>query len=236
MSLKAMERPSIDVVKSHGKSSIETVNIWRNTMRDFLRKISPMMSPEGEPGGTGGADPDNNSAGGSGDTGNGKDSKPDLKYSDADMNAILNKAYAKWQKKADEKIAEAEKLATMDAQKKAEYERDQLQKQLDDLKAANTRAELANEARKILSEDNISIGENLLNTLVGKDADSTSKNIADFKAAFNKAVDQGVKDALKGKSPTQGSGSTMTKAEIMKVKDTKERQKLIRDHIELFKK
>lgn len=41
---------------------------------------------------------------------------------------------------------------------------------------------------------------------------------------------------LKGKSPTQGSGSTMTKAEIMKVKDTKERQKLIRDHIELFKK
>lgn len=205
-------------------------------MRDFLRKISPMMSPEGEPGGAGGADPNNNSAGGSGDTGNGKDSKPDLKYSDADMNAILNKAYAKWQKKADEKIAEAEKLATMDAQKKAEYERDQLQKQLDDLKAANTRAELANEARKILSEDNISIGENLLNTLVGKDADSTSKNIAEFKAAFNKAVDQGVKDALKGKSPTQGSGSTMTKAEIMKVKDTKERQKLIRDHIELFKK
>lgn len=205
-------------------------------MRDFLRKISPMMSPEGESGGTVGADPDNNSAGGSGDTGNGEDPKPDLKYSDADMNAILNKAYAKWQKKADEKIAEAEKLAKMDAQKKAEYERDQLQKQLDDLKAANTRAELANEARKILSEDNISIGENLLNTLVGKDADSTSKNIADFKAAFNKAVDQGVKDALKGKSPTQGSGSTMTKAEIMKVKDTKERQKLIRDHIELFKK
>lgn len=203
-------------------------------MRDFLRKISPMMSPEGEPGGAGGADPDNNSAGGSGDTGNGKDSKPDLKYSDADMNAILNKAYAKWQKKADEKIAEAQKLAQMDAQKKAEYERDQLQKQLDDLKAANTKAELTNEARKILAEDNIRIGDNLLKTLVGTDADSTSKNIADFKDAYNKAVDQGVKDALKGKSPKQGDDTTMTKADIMKVKDTKERQKLIRDHLDLF--
>ena len=57
------------------------------------------------------------------------------KYSDADVNAIIDKKFAKWQKEQESKIKEAEKLAEMNAQEKAEYERDELQKKLDELES-----------------------------------------------------------------------------------------------------
>ena len=69
-----------------------------------------------------------------------KDSKAgqnDKKYSDADVNALIDRKFAEWQKKKDAELGEAKKLAEMDATQKAEYERDKMQKELDLLKKQN---------------------------------------------------------------------------------------------------
>ena len=50
------------------------------------------------------------------------------KYTDADVDEILNRKFAEWQKKQQKAVDEAQKLATMNATQKAEYERDQLKK------------------------------------------------------------------------------------------------------------
>ena len=51
------------------------------------------------------------------------DPKPEPKYTDEDLDRIISDRLARWQKEQDKKISEAEKLAKMDAQEKAEYEK-----------------------------------------------------------------------------------------------------------------
>ena len=51
------------------------------------------------------------------------DQKQQPKYTDADVDALIGKKFAKWQEQQEAKIAEAAKLAEMNAQQKAEYER-----------------------------------------------------------------------------------------------------------------
>lgn len=155
----------------------------------------------------------------------------DKKYSDADVNKILNKKFAEWEKKQAKKISEAEKLANMTAEEQLKA----LQSELDSMKKDKTRSELASAARGILSESDIQVPDNLIANLIGEDAEATKENVEAFSKAFKAAVQEGVKEALKGKTPPSGGSSTLTKEEIMKVKNLKERQKLIKENMHLFK-
>jgi uncharacterized protein YejL (UPF0352 family) len=180
-------------------------------------------------GGDGEGDATGGDGGNSGDDSAGGDS--DKKYTDEDVNKILNKKFAEWEKKQAKKISEAEKLANMTAEEQLKA----LQSELDSMKKDKTRSELASAARGILSESDIQVPDNLIANLIGEDAETTKENVAAFSKAFKAAVQEGVKAALKGKTPPSGGSSTLTKEEIMKVKNLKERQKLIKENMNLFK-
>lgn len=195
--------------------------------KDYLRQIFA------EDGGNDGND-DKGGNPGADDKGgnNGKDTK---KYSDADVDEIINKKFAKWQKEQEKKISEAEKLAGMNAQEKAEHERDTLQKELDELKRANSIAEMEKTARTMLHDDGVNVPDEVVSSLIAEDADSTKTKVEAFSKAFKEAVQKAVKDALKGKAPATGKGgSTLTKADILKITNRAERQKAIAEHIDLF--
>lgn len=68
------------------------------------------------------------------------------RYTDEDVDDIINRKFAEWQKKQQKAVNEAKKLAEMNAQQKAEYERDQLQKELDDYKRKDSLAEMTKTA------------------------------------------------------------------------------------------
>ena len=150
------------------------------------------------------------------------------------FNEKWDKKYAKYKEEEQKKIDEAKRLAEMSAQEKAEHERDELQKELDALKKAATLTEMKAEARRIMKEANTPINEDMLDVLVTTDAEKTKKAITGFTEAFNKAVEDAVKAALKGDAPKKGTGAKITKEEILKVKDRKERQRLINENMELF--
>lgn len=151
------------------------------------------------------------------------------------FNEKWNKQYAKYKEAEQKKIDEAKRLAEMSATEKAEHERDELRKELEALKAANTRSEMKKEARSILKESNCPVSEEILDVLVTTDAEATKKAIEAFAEAFKTAKEDAVKDALKGGTPKKSSGEhKITKEEIMKVKDRKERQRLINDNLDLF--
>ena len=61
------------------------------------------------------------------------------KYSDADLNEIINQKFAKWQEKQDKAVAdakaEAEKLAKMNADQKAQYEAEQKDKLISEMQS-----------------------------------------------------------------------------------------------------
>lgn len=204
--------------------------------KDYLRQIfaedggSEGNDDKGAKGGNPGAD----DKGGN----NGKaepDSNGTKKYSDAEVDEIINKKFAKWQKEQEKKISEAEKLAGMNAQEKAEHERDTLQKELDELKRANSIAEMEKTARTMLHDDGVNVPDEVVSCLIADDADNTKAKVEAFSKAFKEAVQKAVKDALKGKAPATGKGgSTLTKADILKITNRAERQKAIAEHIDLF--
>ena len=155
-------------------------------------------------------------------------------YTDEDVDKLINRKFAEWQAKKDKEINEAQKLAEMNEQQKAEYKLDKLQKELDEYKNRETLSEMAKTARAILSEQNINIPDELVSVLVTTDADTTSANVKAFAKAFTSAVSQAVEQKITHKEPKTGGSKTVTKNDIMAIKDTAARQKAIAENIELF--
>ena len=156
-------------------------------------------------------------------------------FTQAEVDEIVNKRLNREREKVQKAASEAEKLAKMSAQEQAEYQRDEYQKELKELKAKLARADIKETARAMLAADNISIPDNLISAIITDNADTTQQAIKGFAAAFKEAVKTEVANRLKGNEPKASTQSNITKAEILAVKDPIERQKLIREHISLFR-
>ena len=204
-----------------------------------------------EPGGNGGGSGEGNGAGAGKDPGSnsnttmsfddflkleGNQSEFDRRVQKAIDTAVTN-AQTKWKTLTDDKVSEAEKLAQMTKEEKAEYRANKAEKALEDMKRLNARTDMAKEARKMLKEEEINIPDELVMNLVAKDADGTKKAVEAFATMYKEAVKNAVKEALKGNPPKAGNGGnkpTMTKEQILAVKNPSERQKLIAENITLF--
>lgn len=203
----------------------------KNRFPHFSLQLFAEDGGEGDSGeGIDGAEPD-----GSGGDDSSEDETGEKKYSDADLDAIIEKKFAKWQKQQAKKVSEAEKLASRNAEKKSEDRIKDLETKVSEYEQERTHTQMMAQARAILHEEHINISDALIGNLVTDDADSTADNIKEFVSVFRAEVSKAVKEQLKGSAPKTGSASKITKDEIMKVKNPIERQKLIRENIELFR-
>ena len=166
----------------------------------------------------------------------GDEKQPELKYTDADVDAIVKKKLARAEKEKANAVAEAEKLAKMNADDKEKYERQKLEDELAEYKKREAVQGLLKEADNMLKSEGIEIDDELLKTVIGDDAETTQNNIKVFAESFNSAVEQAVKKALSGEAPAKFNnvGKAWTKDEIMNVTDANERQKLIQENRHLF--
>lgn len=165
-----------------------------------------------------------------------KSGEPQKKYTDDDVDKIINRKFAEWEKKQQDKVDEATKLAEMNAQEKAEYKASQLEAELNRLKEKDALAEMSKTARKMLAEDEINIPDELLAHLVSTDAEDTKSTVQAFAKLFKDAVQDAVKDKLKGNPPKRGTGGkgTVTREQILAIKNPSERQRMIAEHMNLF--
>lgn len=129
---------------------------------------------------------------------------------DKRISKALETAKGKWQTEQQKAIedakTEAEKLAKMNADQKAQYEKEKAEadfnKRLADL---NTR-ELKATAKETLASEGLPL--ELSEVLNYQDADTCSKSIEAVKTAFQGAVEKAVNERLKGKgTPKAGDGS-----------------------------
>lgn len=165
------------------------------------------------------------------------------KYTDKQVDEIVKKRLAREKKKQEEEIAEAlreadeaRKLAEMDEDKKREYEHQKMAEELAALKADKVRSEMSATARKMLSEQNITVSDGIVHSLITEDAESTKANIDAFAAAFNDAVNKEVEARLKGQTPKKlGGNKPLTKQDILSIKDEAERRKAVAENLDLFR-
>lgn len=162
--------------------------------------------------------------------------EPSAKYTDADLDRIIGQKFAEWQKKQQKAVDEAQKLATMNATQKAEYERDQLRKELNTLREQTALADMSKTARKMLTDEGITVSDDLLSVMVTTDAEKTKSAVDGFAKAFKEAVESAVKERLRGEPPRRGTGGavTMTKEQILSIRDPELRQKKMLENRSLF--
>lgn len=143
-----------------------------------------------------------------GDGEDGDDDEPDgdKKYSDEDVNKIINRKFAEWEKKKQKEEDEAKKLAKMNAQEKADYKQQQLEAEIEKLKSEKAFTQMKDEARKILKEKNINISDDLLEFMVSADAEETKKAVDSFADLFNTVINEAIKEKARQSTPRESGG------------------------------
>lgn len=127
------------------------------------------------------------------------------------VNTAVTKAQEKWQALADDKLSEAEKLAKMTKEEKAQYMQQKREKELTDREAAITRKEMMAEAKNTLASDGLP--QELAEVLDYSDADTCKKSMEKVKEVFQRAVETAVEEKLKGgKPPKKAPGGDAQKA------------------------
>lgn len=154
------------------------------------------------------------------------------------IKTALSNAQEKWKTLTDDKVSEAEKLSQMTAEQKEKYRADKAEKELADLRRQIALDDMAKTARKMLTEEQITIPDEIVMNLVCEDAEKTKDAVEGFVKSYKDAVAAAVKEALRGNPPKAGTGGTkpVTREQIFAVKDRAERQKLIAENPQLFTK
>ena len=157
-------------------------------------------------------------------------------YTDEEVDAIIERKLARWKKQREQEVAEAAKLAEMNATQKTEYERDQALKKLAEYERRDAVRQMTDESRRQLREAGVDVPDEVVSALVGDDAEQTKSAVDGFAEAFKAAVEAEVKRRLAGGSPrVGGDAGAMTAEQILAIKDPMERQRTIRENIKKFR-
>ena len=159
------------------------------------------------------------------------ETKEEKTFTQSELDKILNKKFAQWQKKTEEAKIEAERKAKLTEAEKLAEER----KEFESMKRQFEYEQRVNSTSKVLASNNLPI--EFSDFLIADTEEATTQRVDLFKNAFNEAVEKTVNERLKGSVPKVG---TSTKKEITKEQfkkmDLAQRQKLFMENKELYDK
>ena len=115
-----------------------------------------------------------------------------------------SKMQAEINTKVQEAVTEAERLAKMNAEQKAQYEREKKEKEIADREAAITKRELMATAKEQLAEKGLPLS--LADVLNYSSAEECNASIEAIGKTFQEAVEKAVEDRLKGGKPPKKAG------------------------------
>ena len=132
------------------------------------------------------------------------DAKEEKTFTQAELDKILNKKFAQWQKKTEEEKKEAERKAKLSEEERFAEERKEFEaerKQFEYEKRVNSTS-------KVLASNNLPI--EFADFLIAEDDEATTQRVDLFKNAFNEAVERSVTQRLKGNTPKTSTVKTQT--------------------------
>ena len=121
--------------------------------------------------------------------------KEEKTFTQAELDKILNKKFAQWQKKTEEAKQEAERKAKLTEAEKLAEER----KEFEAMRKQFEYEKRANSTSKILASNNLPI--EFADFLIAESDEATTQRVDLFKNAFNDAVEKLVNERLRGNVP-----------------------------------
>ena len=140
------------------------------------------------------------------------------KYTDAEVDAIIDKKFAKWKSEQEAKENEAKKLAKMNADEKQKYQLDQREQELANREQVLARKELTAEAKAMLSERGLPV--ELVAVVDLSNAEAVTESVASIQKTWEEAVQKGVSDRMKGSAPIKTApqnNNELTKAQFYRM-------------------
>ena len=140
------------------------------------------------------------------------------KYTDAEVDEIINKKFAKWKSEHEAKENEAKKLAKMNADEKQQYQLDQREQELANREQVLARKELTAEAKAMLSERGLPV--ELVSVVDLSNAEAVTESVASIQKTWEEAVQKGVSDRMKGSAPIKTApqqSTELTKAQFYRM-------------------
>lgn len=113
----------------------------------------------------------------------------------------LETARTKWEKEAEVKKTEAEKLAKMDAEEKLKYERDKIIEERDNALSRLNAYELEKEAVKIANEKGVPLTFLKAINFSTTKAEDLKEIIEGFEKVYKQSVQDGINEKMKEKTP-----------------------------------
>jgi hypothetical protein len=141
-----------------------------------------------------------------------KDGKHEKTFTQDEVNQLIGKYRSEGKSKAEADIAKAVADAKAEWERQAKMTEDERvkeasvkrEKELADKEKALALRENTANAKELLAEKHIDTS--MAKFLVTSDAEETMKNIEEFEKAYAKAIEAGVEDKLKGKTPEDKGG------------------------------
>ena len=121
--------------------------------------------------------------------------KNEKTFTQEELDKILNKKFAQWQKKTEEAKLEAERKAKLTEAEKLAEER----KEFEALKKQFEYEKRVNSTSKVLASNNLPV--EFADFLISDSDEATTQRVDLFKNAFNEAVEMLVNERLKGNPP-----------------------------------
>lgn len=159
-------------------------------------------------------------------------------FTQQEVDEIVKSRIEREIKKLTAKVQEPKKLTEINEIETLKSELQETQKALQELTTQHIKAELRAKASDILNSNGIKPNDKMLDILVADDAETTHDNIKAFTDLLKTQAVDIVKVQMKGTTPVSTTANvtkTVTKAEIMAIKDVNERQKMIAENLHLFK-
>lgn len=145
--------------------------------------------------------------------------KPELKYTDEDVDKIIAKRLDRWQKDQEAKQKEAERLAAMSAEERANEEIKKLKAQIKTYEQAETRHAMAAQVEKELKEANLTASADMVNMLVRETAEETNAAIKAYVANMEAMQKQWDVERSKGKAKPAATATSLDVNSKLPTKD-----------------
>ena len=157
--------------------------------------------------------------------------KEEKTFTQEELDKILNKKFAQWQKKTEEAKAEAERKAKLTEAEKLAEER----KEFERIKMQFEYEQRVNSTSKVLASNNLPI--EFADFLIGDSDEATTQRVDLFKNAFNEALEKAVNERLRGRTPKASTSKALeiTKEDFRSM-SYKEKMDLYNKDKELFNK
>ena len=122
-------------------------------------------------------------------------------FTQTELDKILNKKFAQWQKKTEEAKQEAERKAKLTEAEKLAEER----KEFEVMKKQFEYEQRVNSTSKALASNNLPI--EFADFLIAENDEATTQRVDLFKNAFNEALEKALTERLRGNTPKVGVSS-----------------------------